>query len=82
MHNLKEYQRNKISDILKQPNKRPSERQWQQMQVMLPILKSTGAMNLERNDYTKRKLSEDGKAELNRQIIYSRAQLAELSITK
>ena len=60
MHNLKEYQRNKISDILKQPDERPNERQWQQMKVMLPILRTSGAMNLDRNDYTKRKLSLDG----------------------
>ena len=35
------------------------------MKVMLPILRNTGAMNLDRNDFTKRKLSEGGKAELS-----------------
>ena len=52
------------------------------MKVMLPILRTSGAMNLDRNDYTKRKLSSDGQAELNNQVIHSPAQLAEFSITK
>lgn len=81
-HNLKEFQKNQIQNILNEPDKRPPERQWQQMQVMLPILKTSGATNLNRNDVTKKKLSENAKAKLNEQIIHTPAELADFSIHK
>ena len=80
-HNLKEFQKNKIQKILNEPDKRPPERQWQQMQVMLPILKTTGATNMTRNEMlATKKLTEDAKAKLNQQIIHTPAELADFSI--
>ena len=52
------------------------------MQVMLPILKTSGATNLTRNDFTKKKLTQNAKAKLNEQIIHTPAELTDFSIHK
>ena len=81
-HNLKDYQRNKVLHILNEPDKRPPERQWQQMKVMLPILRTSGAVNMTRNEMLAKKLTEHQKTRLNEHTIHSPAELTDFNIQK
>lgn len=51
VHKLETIYANKMNDVLKERIKRPKEASWQQMGVMLPILRQGASKNIIRNDH-------------------------------
>ena len=51
VHKMDHIYKNRMDDLIKRPIKRPKEKSWQQVDVMLPILRQNQTKNIIRNDY-------------------------------
>ena len=59
-----------MNDLLKKPINRPKEKSWQQMGIMLPILRQNQTKNIIRNDHLD--MMDEESERLNREKVLQR----------